>query len=52
MDKWEYKFIYVNAILSKSNTGKYEQEMNAVGDQGWELVCSVNQVLFFKRKIN
>ena len=50
MDKWEYK-VYLPEILANAET-----EFNALGQQGWELICiyegkyNKGPVFFFKRR--
>ena len=62
MKKWEYKAKYmrsddyIKGVLNKSaNLELVEQELNALGNQGWEMVGVAyadgvhNRVIIFKR---
>ncbi len=69
MDKWEYNVLDVNLLEDKDDwisPFKYawqkelEEELNKMGEQGWELVQVTNQILdrtnsiscvIFKRKL-
>ena len=42
MEKWEYTIRY--RLHS-------DKELNALGQQGWELVCVDNGNFYFKRKV-
>jgi len=52
MDKWEYLTIDTTKVTweDKGGTSK-SKELNNLGNEGWELVCSVNQYLYFRKKI-
>ena len=41
--KWEYKALNIEGkyITQKMNTQKVEQELNILGNQGWELVAAI-----------
>ncbi|MDD5934015.1 MAG: DUF4177 domain-containing protein [Clostridiales bacterium] len=44
MEQWEYKTIYTDAkgfFGGKVNFSEFEEELNKLGAQGWELVSSV-----------
>lgn len=37
--KWEYKFIYIDSKISDKQTiAKINEELNAISEEGWELV--------------
>lgn len=37
--KWEYKYIYINLKISDKKTSNLiNEELNKLGDEGWELV--------------
>lgn len=37
--KWEYKFIYIDSKISDKKTiAKINEELNAISEEGWELV--------------
>ena len=41
--KWEYKYIYIDSKLSDKKTAtQINEELNKLGDEGWELVNFVN----------
>lgn len=42
--KWEYKVIGVDAIIKASDDKKLEAKLNALGEEGWELVGILDQV--------
>ena len=44
MDKFEYKTLFTNAkgfLGGKINESKFQDELNELGKQGWELVSTV-----------
>jgi hypothetical protein len=41
MQKWEYKVIYTNSM----------EEIQELGEQGWELVAVDNRTCYFKRPV-
>jgi len=51
MDKWEYKIVKMGLFFSLK---KKEEEINILGDQGWELVLAdqYGVTLTFKRRKN
>lgn len=51
MDKYEYVTVDSTKLKweDKEFTSK-SAELNNLGNEGWKLVCSVNQYLYFKRK--
>ena len=46
MDKWEYMIIAPPGFSLK----KFEQRLNELGQQGWELVCVDLNYCYLKRK--
>lgn len=37
--KWEYKYIYIDSKISEKKTSNLiNEELNKLGDEGWELV--------------
>lgn len=37
--KWEYKYIYIDLKISEKKTSNLiNEELNKLGDEGWELV--------------
>lgn len=44
--KWEYKYIYIDLKMSDKKTSNLiNEELNKLGDDGWELVNFVNNVV-------
>ena len=51
MKKWEYKMIELDVGILRSNLTKNAEELNQLGEKGWELVCnSLGQKLIFKKE--
>jgi hypothetical protein len=42
--KWEYKVIGVNSVFEAKDDIKIENKLNALGEDGWELVGILDQV--------
>lgn len=41
--KWEYKFTYIDSKISDKKTiAKINEELNAISEEGWELVNFVS----------
>ncbi len=63
IQKWEYKryikkFDWDAAVSSQDELSAIEQELNSLGDEGWELITVVrgstpkeNQTFYFKRPL-
>jgi hypothetical protein len=47
MKKYEYTVVYMEGVLS---TKKTEKQLNELGEDGWELTCAVDSVMFLKRE--
>jgi len=47
MEKWEYKYYYYRGDYRKN----IEQNLNELGQQGWELVCVQGGSFYFKRRL-
>ncbi len=54
--KWEYKYLYIDSKLSEKKTlSIIDEELNKLGDEGWELVnfntllLDARHVFIFKR---
>ena len=47
MQKWEYKIIYF--AMGENLESQWESQLNAMGDDGWELVSNMNSRCIFKR---
>ena len=52
MDKWEYKLVKLGGIFT--SLSNKEEELNLLGDQGWELVNTDQHryIWIFKRRKN
>lgn len=57
MKKFEYKVITIATNLAMTTkqyeklAEEYEEKLNALGEEGWELVNRVNGFFFFKRLV-
>lgn len=51
MDRLEYLTVNVTRIKweDKEFTSR-SKELDNLGNEGWELVCAINQYLYFKRR--
>jgi hypothetical protein len=49
--RWEYKVIHVRGgkLEGRFGKGSLEQELNALGADGWDLVAVYENRMFFKR---
>ena len=49
MVKWEYRKFHVGRCGSVPPVSAVDRALDEIGEDGWELVCSVGEWLFFKR---
>ena len=60
MKKYEYKLLFRGSLPSYGGDRKkyisqihvVQDEFNRLGEEGWEFVCWLDNVIFFKREIN
>ena len=48
--RWEYKMVYVNYYYEDGDT-EVAQQLNVLGEEGWELVSVSDKVAYLKRSL-